>query len=82
MSTDDAPSPLTHFNAAGEAHMVDVGAKSETHRIAVASGRIRMQAKTPVFRPHRIVGYSPIGWPEKRCSYCPTGSRGNPGTLP
>lgn len=37
---------LTHFNAAGEAHMVDVGAKSATHRIAVAEGCIRMQPET------------------------------------
>ncbi|HSU62768.1 MAG TPA: cyclic pyranopterin monophosphate synthase MoaC [Burkholderiales bacterium] len=33
---------LTHFNARGSAHMVDVGAKPSTHRIAVASGRIAM----------------------------------------
>jgi cyclic pyranopterin phosphate synthase len=39
-------SELTHFNAAGEAHMVDVGAKQETHRVAVAAGRIRMQPET------------------------------------
>lgn len=37
---------LTHFNAAGEAHMVDVGAKPETERRAVAQGRIVMQAAT------------------------------------
>ena len=37
---------LTHFNAAGEAHMVDVGAKSISHRIAVAEGHIVMQAET------------------------------------
>ncbi|MBU1191492.1 MAG: cyclic pyranopterin monophosphate synthase MoaC [Gammaproteobacteria bacterium] len=37
---------LTHFNAAGAAHMVDVGAKTETHRIAVAEGWIRMQPET------------------------------------
>jgi cyclic pyranopterin phosphate synthase len=37
---------LTHFDAAGAAHMVDVGAKSETHRIAIASGMIRMQPET------------------------------------
>lgn len=37
---------LTHFNAAGEAHMVDVGAKDATHRIAIAEGRIRMQPGT------------------------------------
>jgi cyclic pyranopterin phosphate synthase len=39
-------SELTHFNTAGEAHMVDVGDKSITHRIAVAEGHIRMQPKT------------------------------------
>ncbi len=37
---------LTHFNSAGEAHMVDVGAKEETHRIALATGRIMMQPET------------------------------------
>ncbi|MDE1977912.1 MAG: cyclic pyranopterin monophosphate synthase MoaC [Thiomonas sp.] len=37
---------LTHFDAAGQAHMVDVGAKDETHRVAVATGRIRMQPAT------------------------------------
>jgi cyclic pyranopterin phosphate synthase len=39
-------SKLTHFNQSGEAHMVDVGAKAETERTAVAEGRIRMQAST------------------------------------
>jgi len=37
---------LTHFDAQGQAHMVDVAAKPETHRVARASGRIRMQAQT------------------------------------
>lgn len=37
---------LTHLNARGEAHMVDVGDKAETRREAVASGRIRMQPQT------------------------------------
>ena len=37
---------LTHFDRHGDAHMVDVGAKEETHRIARASGRIVMQAST------------------------------------
>ena len=37
---------LTHFDAEGSAHMVDVGDKPSTHRIAVASGRIRMQPRT------------------------------------
>jgi cyclic pyranopterin monophosphate synthase len=39
-------SPLTHFDAQGQAHMVDVAAKAETHRIARATGHIRMQAAT------------------------------------
>ena len=37
---------LTHFDAKGEAHMVDVGAKADTHRIAVAEGTIRMAPET------------------------------------
>jgi len=37
---------LTHFDARGAAHMVDVGAKPATHRVAVASGRIRMRPET------------------------------------
>ena len=41
-----ASSPLTHFDAQGQAHMVDVSAKTSTHRIAVASGRITMLAAT------------------------------------
>ena len=39
-------SPLTHFDAAGQAHMVDVGEKAETHRTAVATGAIRMRPET------------------------------------
>lgn len=37
---------LTHFDPAGQAHMVDVGAKPSTHRIAVAEGLIRMHPET------------------------------------
>ncbi|HLP67016.1 MAG TPA: cyclic pyranopterin monophosphate synthase MoaC [Rhizobium sp.] len=37
---------LTHIAASGEAHMVDVGEKAETVRIAVAEGRIRMKPET------------------------------------
>jgi cyclic pyranopterin phosphate synthase len=33
---------LTHLDEHGQARMVDVGGKAETHRIAIASGRIRM----------------------------------------
>ncbi|SEJ24217.1 cyclic pyranopterin monophosphate synthase MoaC [Paraburkholderia diazotrophica] len=39
-------SELTHFDAAGQAHMVDVGGKAETKRIAVARGSIRMLPAT------------------------------------
>ena len=39
-------SPLSHFDSAGQAHMVDVSAKAETHRVARASGEIRMQPAT------------------------------------
>ena len=37
---------LSHFNAAGEAHMVDVGDKEVTRRRAVAEGWIRMEPAT------------------------------------
>ncbi len=45
MTTPPA-SPFTHFDAQGQAHMVDVGAKAETHRVARAAGSIRMQPAT------------------------------------
>ncbi|MCM2289943.1 MAG: cyclic pyranopterin monophosphate synthase MoaC [Sulfuritalea sp.] len=38
--------PLTHFDGAGQAHMVDVGAKAETTRVARAQGHIRMAPET------------------------------------
>jgi cyclic pyranopterin monophosphate synthase len=52
--TDTAHSPtppapgqaLTHFDAQGQAHMVDVSAKASTHRVAVAEGHIRMEPAT------------------------------------
>ena len=37
---------LTHFNAAGEAHMVDVGAKPVTERTATAKALVRMADAT------------------------------------
>ncbi|WP_374406650.1 cyclic pyranopterin monophosphate synthase MoaC [Hydrogenophaga sp.] len=43
--SDDA-SPLTHFDAQGQAHMVDVSAKASTHRVAIAEGRITMLPAT------------------------------------
>lgn len=39
-------SKLTHFNEKGAVHMVDVGDKDITHRIAIAGGSISMQAET------------------------------------
>lgn len=39
-------SQFTHFNEAGQAHMVDVGDKAETRRVAIAAGSIRMQPET------------------------------------
>jgi cyclic pyranopterin monophosphate synthase len=38
--------PLTHFDDQGQAHMVDVAAKAETHRVARASGHITMLPAT------------------------------------
>lgn len=46
MTDTKNPSPLTHFDAQGQAHMVDVAAKASTHRVAVAQGRITMQPAT------------------------------------
>ena len=37
---------LTHFDETGQAHMVDVGQKASTHRIATATGSIHMQKST------------------------------------
>ncbi len=39
-------SGLTHFDAAGRAHMVDVSDKPETDRTATARGHVRMRAET------------------------------------
>ena len=37
---------LTHFDASGQAHMVNVGDKPSTHRIAIAAGKITMLPET------------------------------------
>ena len=42
MAMSETSSVLTHFDAQGQAHMVDVGSKALTRRVAVASGRIDM----------------------------------------
>ena len=44
--SSSSSSPLTHFDAQGQAHMVDVGGKPATHRVAVASGEIYMKPTT------------------------------------
>ncbi len=48
MNPPDKPphASLTHFDATGQAHMVDVGAKAETARVARAQGHIRMAPAT------------------------------------
>ena len=42
----DRMTALTHFDADGQAHMVDVSGKAETHRVARATGVIRMRPET------------------------------------
>jgi cyclic pyranopterin monophosphate synthase len=44
--TENTHSGLTHFDNSGQAHMVDVGNKANTKRVAIASGKINMQAST------------------------------------
>lgn len=44
--TDTGLGELTHFDSQGKARMVDVAEKQETHRVAVAAGRIFMLAST------------------------------------
>lgn len=39
-------SELTHLDSKGQAHMVDVGHKLDTERVAVAAGEVRMQPET------------------------------------
>jgi len=46
MTTSSDEPRLSHIDASGRAHMVDVGAKDETQRVAVARGRVLMQAET------------------------------------
>ena len=42
----DPKQTLTHFDNSGQAHMVDVGDKSVTRRVAIATGTISMLAST------------------------------------
>lgn len=45
-SSEDDKNQLTHFDASGNAHMVDIGEKKQTHRIAIATGTIHMKPDT------------------------------------
>jgi cyclic pyranopterin phosphate synthase len=57
-------SQLTHFDAAGQAHMVDVGNKASTHRVAVATGTITMQPDTfALVRDGTAKKGDVLGWP-------------------
>ena len=46
IKNSESPKELTHFNAEGQAHMVDVAGKTSTHRRATAQGRIVMMPQT------------------------------------
>lgn len=46
MTSQNKDAPLTHLDAEGRAQMVDVGGKVETHRVAVAWARLRIQPTT------------------------------------
>ncbi len=46
MTAGSGSGPLSHLNAKGEANMVDVSAKDETRRVAVASARLTMAPET------------------------------------
>jgi len=43
---NSASTSLTHFDAAGQAHMVDIASKAETQRVARATGQIKMLPST------------------------------------
>jgi cyclic pyranopterin monophosphate synthase len=45
-SSAEAKPRLSHLNAAGEAHMVDVGEKPRTHRVAVATAVVHAKSTT------------------------------------
>ncbi|MFZ6758711.1 cyclic pyranopterin monophosphate synthase MoaC [Undibacterium sp. Ji50W] len=46
MSNDSTNQGLSHFDASGQAHMVDVASKNDSHRSAIALGKIRMKPET------------------------------------
>ncbi len=46
MTTQFQQTDLTHFDSDGQAHMVDVAEKQDSHRVAIACGNIRMKPET------------------------------------
>ena len=46
MTSNSKDHGLTHFDGTGQAHMVDVADKKDTHRTAIASGNIQMKPET------------------------------------
>ena len=53
---DDAPETLSHYDSSGRAHMVDVSAKSETRREAVASAFVELSEAVLAALPHNPKG--------------------------
>jgi len=46
LNNDKIMTSLTHFNLEGDAHMVDVGEKAVTQRLAITEGAVKMQRET------------------------------------
>jgi len=67
---------LTHFDAEGAAVMVDVGAKPDTRREAVARGRVRMAPATlALIEARGLAKGTSWGWPGWPESWRPSGRR-------
>ena len=56
MANETQPEKLSHFDAAGQAHMVDVSAKSETRREATASAFVELNAEVLAALPQNPKG--------------------------
>ena len=63
-----AMAEFTHFDNDGNAHMVDVGSKTDTKRIAIVKGHIRMQPETlamitdGIAKKGDVLGGGAAGW--------------------
>ena len=63
---------LTHFDDKGNAHMVDVGAKGVTERIAVAKATVLMQPATlKLIRDKKAAKGDVLRWPGSPASWPP-----------